>query len=67
MIKSVEIVYEDEWILVALKPENLAVETRRIDEEDLESLLRKQLKKARQGTCFICQNQRGGSGSVGSA
>ena len=46
MIKSVEIVYEDEWILVALKPENLAVETRRIDEEDLESLLRKQLKKA---------------------
>lgn len=45
MIKSVEIVYEDEWILVALKPENLAVETRRIDEEDLESLLRKQLKK----------------------
>ena len=38
---TVKIVYEDEYVLVADKPAGLAVETKRVAEEDLESLLRK--------------------------
>lgn len=43
------IIYEDEWILLVDKPAGLAVETKRIDEEDVESLLRKRLKDTEKG------------------
>ena len=41
---TVKIIYEDAWILVAGKPAGLAVQTKKIAEEDLESLLRKKMK-----------------------
>ena len=37
------ILYEDDSVIVAMKPANLAVQTKRIEEEDLCSLLRKHL------------------------
>ena len=40
-ISEMEIVYEDKVILVVNKPAGLAVETKRVAEEDLESILRK--------------------------
>ena len=40
-IREMEIVYEDKVILVVNKPAGLAVETKRVAEEDLESILRK--------------------------
>lgn len=43
---TVKIIYEDAQILVAGKPAGLAVQTKKIAEEDLESLLRKKLKNS---------------------
>lgn len=45
-MQEVKILYEDDSILVACKPAGLAVETKKIAEEDLESILRKRLKQS---------------------
>lgn len=43
--KNIKTVYEDEALFVVFKPAGLAVETKRVAEEDLESILRKMYPK----------------------